>query len=116
MCPVPCIWNQAATKDLLTFFGSFGVSWIEWLNGVSLNVHFEDVYSAERALHLLSLPIPVVDGGCLLAAYGVFAICPRLIHWLLLPLHCRRQACEPHVAHRGEALGEGTDGQVCPQR
>ncbi len=52
----------AATKDLAAFFGSFGVAFVEWLNGVSLNVHFADVHSAERALQSLSLPIPVVEG------------------------------------------------------
>ena len=59
----PRVSFQAATRDLSAFFGSFGVSRIEWLNGVSLNVHFEDVFSAERALHSLTLEIPVVEGG-----------------------------------------------------
>ena len=45
------------------FFHGFGVSWIEWLNGVSVNVIFDDPFTAERALQTLSIPVPVVEGG-----------------------------------------------------
>lgn len=56
---------QASSKDIESYFVGFGVSWIEWLNGLSLNVLFEDKFTAARALETLSQPIMPVEGVCI---------------------------------------------------
>lgn len=50
----------AGTRDLMAYFGELRPAYIEWLNGVSVNVFFGDEGSAKRALHSLSQPIPRV--------------------------------------------------------
>jgi hypothetical protein len=50
----------ASTSDLHAFFSPLRPSFVEWLNGVSVNVVFEDPGTAARALELVSEPIPLV--------------------------------------------------------
>ncbi len=63
--------NQASSKDINAYFQGFGVAWIEWLNGVSLNVLFDDKFTAARALQQLSLPIPEVEGVCIIVVIPI---------------------------------------------
>ena len=70
---------QASSKDINSFFTGFGVSWIEWLNGVSVNVLFEDKFTATRALETLSQPIPTVPGAfCCSSCQHCRCVCERL--------------------------------------
>jgi hypothetical protein len=57
-----CGYLPAATRDIYSFFGEFRPSWIEWLNGISLNVIFEDAATATRALETFAERIPAVAG------------------------------------------------------
>ena len=43
-------------------FGSYGIEWVEWLNGECVNVLFKDAAKAEKAMQDISEPIPVVEG------------------------------------------------------
>jgi hypothetical protein len=52
----------AATGDVVAFFAPLRPSRIEWLNGTCVNVVFEDVGTASRAMELFSEPVPVVEG------------------------------------------------------
>lgn len=52
----------ASQEDIQDYFSEFGASWIEWLNGKSVNVIFEDEFSAKRAFESLGEPIPKADG------------------------------------------------------
>lgn len=52
----------AATRDIRDYFREFRPSFVEWLNGVSVNVVFEDAHTAARALASLSEAIPRVPG------------------------------------------------------
>ena len=52
----------AATRDLREYFADFRPASIDWLNGVSVNVVFEDGFTAARALASLTEPIPRVPG------------------------------------------------------
>ncbi len=115
MC-ISCVAHQASSKDLNAFFNGLGTSWIEWLNGVSLNIMFDDAFTAERALHMLSVPIPVVEGLSGLSRAGSYPH-PRCQHrlscrtpttpWLSTPAVLPRcEACEPRVAHRRKATEE----------
>jgi hypothetical protein len=50
----------AATADISAFFSPLRPSYVEWLNAISINVHFADKGTAARALERLTEPIPVV--------------------------------------------------------
>ena len=50
-------FKQIRTDDIIAYFSSYGPSYVEWLGELSCNVHFEDKFSAARALHGLSQPI-----------------------------------------------------------
>ena len=50
----------ASNEDIQAFFSPLRPAYIEWLNGSSLNIIFEDAGTASRALELLSEPIPIV--------------------------------------------------------
>jgi hypothetical protein len=52
----------AATADVNAFFQNFRPAFIEWLNGVSLNVIFGDEYTAQRALLSFTEPVPAAAG------------------------------------------------------
>jgi Nuclear cap-binding protein subunit 3 len=45
------------SDDIMSYFSVYGPSHVEWLGDYSCNVHFEDKYSAARALQGLSKPI-----------------------------------------------------------
>jgi hypothetical protein len=45
------------SDDIMSYFSLYGPSYVEWLGDFSCNVHFEDKYSASRALQGLSQPI-----------------------------------------------------------
>ncbi len=51
-------FKQIRTDDVLSFFKIYGPTYVEWLGELSCNVHFEDKYSAARAMEALSRPIP----------------------------------------------------------
>lgn len=51
-------FKQIRTDDILAFFKIYGPTYVEWLGELSCNVHFEDKYSAARALEALSRALP----------------------------------------------------------
>jgi len=51
-------FKQIRTDDIMAFFRIYGPSYVEWLGELSCNVHFEDKYSAARALEALSRALP----------------------------------------------------------
>lgn len=51
-------FKQIRTDDIMAYFGSYGPSYVEWLGELSCNVHFEDQFSAARALQNMSQPLP----------------------------------------------------------
>ena len=51
-------FKQIRTVDVMNHFRDFGPSYIEWLGETSLNVMFEDEFSASRALKSLGQDIP----------------------------------------------------------
>jgi hypothetical protein len=51
-------FKQIRTDDVLSFFKIYGCTYVEWLGELSCNVHFEDKYSAARALEALSRALP----------------------------------------------------------
>jgi hypothetical protein len=51
-------FKQIRTDDIMAYFSSYGPSYIEWLGELSCNVHFEDRFSAARALQSLSQKLP----------------------------------------------------------
>lgn len=51
-------FKQIRTDDILFFFKGYGPTYVEWLGELSCNVHFEDKYSAARALEALSRALP----------------------------------------------------------
>jgi len=56
-------FKQIRSDDVMAHFSEYGPSYVEWLGELSCNVHFEDKYSASRALAALSreLPSPVPE-------------------------------------------------------
>lgn len=52
----------ASTADIEAFFSPLRPTLVEWLNGDSLNLIFEDEGTAKRALELNSEPVPVCVG------------------------------------------------------
>lgn len=50
----------ASDEDIRAFCSPLRPAYIEWLNGSSLNIIFEDTGTASRAIELLSEPIPIV--------------------------------------------------------
>lgn len=50
-------FKQIRTDDVLAYFSTFGPSYVEWLGEISCNVHFQDKFSAARAIQGLSQPI-----------------------------------------------------------
>lgn len=52
-------FKQIRTDDIMAYFSGYGPTYVEWLGELSCNVHFEDKYSAARAMEALSRPIPM---------------------------------------------------------
>jgi hypothetical protein len=52
----------AASADILAYFSDFRPSFVEWLNGLSVNVLFEDEFTAKRALDNLAESVPRAPG------------------------------------------------------
>jgi hypothetical protein len=50
--------KQLRTPDILGHFADFGPSYVEWLGETSVNVQFEDEFSAKRALKAIGQDIP----------------------------------------------------------
>lgn len=65
--------TQASNKDLQNLFGSYGIEWVEWLNGECVNVLFKDAAKAEEAMQDISEPIPIVQGTLLVHTWRVGA-------------------------------------------
>jgi hypothetical protein len=51
-------FKQIRTDDIISSFKDYGPSYVEWLGELSCNIHFEDKYSAGRALQALSRALP----------------------------------------------------------
>lgn len=51
-------FKQIRTQDVMRHFSIYGPSYVEWLGDLSCNVHFEDRFSAKRAIENLSQEIP----------------------------------------------------------
>jgi len=51
-------FKQIRTDDILSFFRDYGPSYVEWLGELSCNIHFEDKYSAARAMEANSRDLP----------------------------------------------------------
>ena len=52
-------FKQIRTNDIMAYFGLYGPSYVEWLGDLSCNILFQDKFSAARALHNLSIEIPI---------------------------------------------------------
>lgn len=52
-------FKQIRTDDIMAYFSGYGPTYVEWLGELSCNVHFEDKYSAARAMEALSRPLPM---------------------------------------------------------
>jgi hypothetical protein len=52
-------FKQIRTDDIMAYFSGYGPTYVEWLGELSCNVHFEDKFSAARAMEALSRPIPM---------------------------------------------------------
>ncbi|KAL7567035.1 hypothetical protein ACA910_019958 [Epithemia clementina (nom. ined.)] len=51
-------FKQIRTNDVMKHFAIYGPTYVEWLGDLACNIHFQDKYSATRALHNLSVEIP----------------------------------------------------------
>eukprot|EP00566_Odontella_aurita_P036601 CAMPEP_0113600338 /NCGR_PEP_ID=MMETSP0015_2-20120614/42653_1 /TAXON_ID=2838 /ORGANISM="Odontella" /LENGTH=745 /DNA_ID=CAMNT_0000508587 /DNA_START=424 /DNA_END=2661 /DNA_ORIENTATION=+ /assembly_acc=CAM_ASM_000160 len=51
-------FKQIRSDDIMAHFAVYGPSYVEWLGELSCNVHFEDKFSAARALAGMSKEIP----------------------------------------------------------
>jgi len=51
-------FKQIRGKDLMSYFGDYGPTYVEWLGDLSCNVCFEDQHTARRALLSLGQDIP----------------------------------------------------------
>ncbi|GMH58771.1 hypothetical protein TrST_g5231 [Triparma strigata] len=51
-------FKQIRSDDILAHFADFGPSYVEWLSETSVNVMFEDAFSAARAMKALGQEIP----------------------------------------------------------
>ncbi|GMH62372.1 hypothetical protein TrLO_g6543 [Triparma laevis f. longispina] len=51
-------FKQIRSDDILAHFADFGPSYVEWLSETSVNVMFEDAFSAARAMKALGQDIP----------------------------------------------------------
>ena len=51
-------FKQIRTNDLSAYFSMYSPTYIEWLGDLNCNIHFQDKFSAFRALENLSLEIP----------------------------------------------------------
>ena len=51
-------FKQIRSEDIMAHFADYGPSYVEWLGELSCNVHFEDKYSAARAMAGLSMELP----------------------------------------------------------
>jgi len=58
-------FKQIRTQDIMKHFADYGPTYVEWLSDLSCNIHFEDEFSASRALENLSskLPSPAPESG-----------------------------------------------------
>lgn len=52
-------FKQIRTDDITAYFSVYGATYVEWLGELSCNVHFEDKFSAARAMEALSRPLPL---------------------------------------------------------
>lgn len=52
-------FKQIRSDDILSYFRVYGPSYVEWLGELSCNIHFEDKFSASRALEGLSRVLPM---------------------------------------------------------
>merc|ERR1711865_253636 len=48
--------DSMSTKDIMSYFGDYGPSWVEWINDSSCNVVFEDTASVTRVLVVAAIP------------------------------------------------------------
>jgi len=48
--------DSMSTREIMEYLGNYAPSWVEWINDSSCNVVFEDEPSANRVLHMFSLP------------------------------------------------------------
>ena len=51
-------FKQIRTNDVMKYFDIYGPTYVEWLGDLSCNIHFQDKYSAARALRNLSTELP----------------------------------------------------------
>eukprot|EP00522_Entomoneis_paludosa_P002565 CAMPEP_0172470164 /NCGR_PEP_ID=MMETSP1065-20121228/65637_1 /TAXON_ID=265537 /ORGANISM="Amphiprora paludosa, Strain CCMP125" /LENGTH=636 /DNA_ID=CAMNT_0013228019 /DNA_START=48 /DNA_END=1958 /DNA_ORIENTATION=+ len=51
-------FKQIRTNDIMKYFGVYGPTYVEWLGDLSCNVHFQDKFSASRAMENLSTALP----------------------------------------------------------
>jgi Nuclear cap-binding protein subunit 3 len=51
-------FKQIRTDDIMSYFSIYGPSYVEWLADLSCNIHFQDKYSAKRALENMSMELP----------------------------------------------------------
>lgn len=51
-------FKQIRTDDIMAHFSMFGPTYVEWLGELSCNIHFQDQFSAARALQSLSQQLP----------------------------------------------------------
>lgn len=47
-------FKQIRTNDIMAYFSIYGPSYVEWLGDLSCNIHFQDKYSAKRAIENMS--------------------------------------------------------------
>jgi len=52
-------FKQIRSDDIISSFKDYGPSYVEWLGELSCNIHFEDKFSAGRALEALSRALPL---------------------------------------------------------
>lgn len=51
-------FKQIRTNDIMGYFSIYGPTYVEWLSDLSCNIHFQDQFSAARALENISQRIP----------------------------------------------------------
>jgi len=51
-------FKQIRSEDIMEYFAEYGPSYVEWLGELTCNVHFQDRFSAARALAFVSQELP----------------------------------------------------------